>query len=72
VFPIFGWGIGVVVNAWDADGREGVTEEQIQREIDRLRRWPRQPAVGQGRSRRPCRMSRWGRRSGSSWIAKTG
>jgi 2TM domain len=36
-FPLFAWGIGVAANAWEAYGRENPTEEQIQREIDRLR-----------------------------------
>jgi hypothetical protein len=38
IFPIFGWGIGVVANGWEAYGREKPTEEQIQREIGRLRK----------------------------------
>ena len=37
VFIIFGWGIGVVANAFDAYGRETPTESQIGREMDRLR-----------------------------------
>lgn len=37
VFPIFGWGIGVAANAFDAYGRETPTESQITREMDRLR-----------------------------------
>jgi 2TM domain len=37
VFPIGGWGIGVVANAWDAYGPDHVTEERIRREMDRLR-----------------------------------
>ena len=36
-FPIFGWGIGVVANAYDAYGSDTPTESQISREIDRLR-----------------------------------
>ena len=39
-WPIFvtaGWGIGVVMNAWDVYGRRPITESQIQREIDDLR-----------------------------------
>ena len=38
IFPIAGWGIGVGASAWDAFGREPITEERIQREIDDLRR----------------------------------
>lgn len=37
VFPMLGWGIGVVFNAWDAFGRPTPTEEQIQKEIESLR-----------------------------------
>ena len=35
VFPIGGWGIGLVMNAWDVYWRRGITEEDIQREIGR-------------------------------------
>jgi hypothetical protein len=38
IFPILGWGIGVAMNAWDVYGRRPASEEQIQREIERLRR----------------------------------
>jgi uncharacterized membrane protein len=37
VFPIFAWGIGVAANAWEVYGRAEPTEEQIQREIERLK-----------------------------------
>ena len=37
VFVTAGWGIGVVMNAWDVYGRRPITEAQIQREIDDLR-----------------------------------
>jgi hypothetical protein len=37
IFPIAGWGIGVAANAWDAFGREPVTEQRVQREMDHLR-----------------------------------
>ncbi len=37
VFPIFGWGIGVVGNAWDVFLRREPTEAELQREITRLR-----------------------------------
>jgi hypothetical protein len=35
VFPIAGWGIIVVLNAWDVFWRPTVTEEDIQHEIQR-------------------------------------
>ena len=35
VFPIVGWGIGVVMNAWDVFWRQPITEHDIQREIER-------------------------------------
>jgi hypothetical protein len=38
VFPIFGWGIGVAFNVWDVYMPERLTEERIQREIQRLSR----------------------------------
>jgi hypothetical protein len=38
VFPIVGWGIGVVMNAWDVFRNEEFGEEQIRREVDRLQR----------------------------------
>jgi 2TM domain len=38
VFPIIGWGIGVVMNAWDVYARQEITEEDIQRAIERLNR----------------------------------
>jgi hypothetical protein len=39
-WPVFitgGWGIGVVMNAWDAYWRRPITESAVQREIERLR-----------------------------------
>jgi len=36
VFVMLGWGIGLVFHAWDAYGR-GPTEEQIRREIEKMR-----------------------------------
>lgn len=36
VFVIFGWGIGLVANAWDAYGRKPISEEEVRREMDRL------------------------------------
>jgi len=35
MFPILGWGIGIVFHAWDTYRKEP-TEAEIQREIDRL------------------------------------
>ncbi len=35
VFPIVGWGIGVVMNAWDVYWRPEITAEDIQHEIER-------------------------------------
>lgn len=35
IFPIAGWGIGVVMNAWDVYWRPEITEEDIQHEIER-------------------------------------
>ena len=35
VFPIVGWGIGVVMNAWDVYSRPPITEDDVQREIER-------------------------------------
>jgi hypothetical protein len=36
IFPIVGWGIAVVLNAWDAFRDEDFTEEQIHREIEHI------------------------------------
>ena len=36
VFPLVGWGIGVVMNAWDVYFADDFSEETIQREIERL------------------------------------
>jgi len=36
IFPILGWGIGLVFHAWDVYGRPP-GEEQIHREMERLR-----------------------------------
>jgi len=35
VFPIGGWGIGVLMNAWDVFWRPEISEEDIQREMAR-------------------------------------
>ncbi|WP_214401415.1 2TM domain-containing protein [Pseudonocardia lacus] len=37
VFPIFGWGIGLVAHGWEVFGRDRLTEERIRAEMDRLR-----------------------------------
>jgi hypothetical protein len=37
VFPILGWGIGIVFHAWDVFTTQRISEERIEREIDRLR-----------------------------------
>jgi hypothetical protein len=36
VFPILGWGVGVVINIWDVYVPDRMTEERIQREMRRL------------------------------------
>jgi hypothetical protein len=38
VFLIVGWGIGVVMNAWDAFHDEEFDEQRIHREVERLQR----------------------------------
>ncbi len=38
IIPLLGWGIGVVFNVWDVYSPEQPTEEQIQKEMQRLRR----------------------------------
>ena len=37
VFPMFLWGIGLVLNAWDVYGRKPVSEDRIRREMERMR-----------------------------------
>jgi hypothetical protein len=37
IFPILGWGIGVAANAWDVYARKPLSEDEIQREAQRLR-----------------------------------
>ena len=37
IFPMLGWGIGVVANAWDVFLRRPITEAEIDREEKRLR-----------------------------------
>jgi hypothetical protein len=36
IFPIVGWGIGVVMNAWDVYRNDEPDEAQIRREMDRM------------------------------------
>jgi hypothetical protein len=36
VFPIAGWGIGIVMHAWDAFWRTGITEADVDREVERM------------------------------------
>ena len=38
---LFGWGVGLVLNAWDVYFRRPVTEQDVDREIDRQRERPR-------------------------------
>jgi 2TM domain len=38
IFPIGGWGIGIVAHGWDAYGPDRLTEDRIRREMDRLER----------------------------------
>lgn len=38
IFPILGWGVAVILNAWDVYRGEEFTEDQIQREMEHLRR----------------------------------
>lgn len=38
IFPMVGWGIGVMANAWDAYGEDEPSERQIAREMERLSR----------------------------------
>lgn len=38
IFPLFGWGIGVVLQGWSAYGGGGMSEEHIRKEMNRLNR----------------------------------
>ncbi len=38
VFPMVGWGIGVVMNAWDVYHGDDFTEDEIAREMARLQK----------------------------------
>jgi hypothetical protein len=35
IWVILGWGIGIAMHAWTVFGRKPITEEEVQREIDR-------------------------------------
>jgi hypothetical protein len=37
IFPMLGWGIGVAANAWVVYGRRALGEDEIRREVERLR-----------------------------------
>lgn len=36
-FVIAGWGVGLALNVWDVYARKPISEEQIERETERLR-----------------------------------
>ena len=36
VFVTLGWGVGVVMNAWDVYVRKPITEDELEREIEHL------------------------------------
>lgn len=36
IFPIVGWGIGVIMNAWDVYFSEDFSEEDIDKEVEHL------------------------------------
>jgi hypothetical protein len=38
IFPMLGWGVAVILHAWDVYRSDTFSEEQIQREIDNLQR----------------------------------
>lgn len=38
IFPMVGWGIGVVMNAWDVWRGDEFTDEQIAHEVERLQK----------------------------------
>jgi hypothetical protein len=37
IFITLGWGIGLVLNAWDVYGRREITAADVDREVERLR-----------------------------------
>ncbi|MGE5635729.1 MAG: 2TM domain-containing protein [Nocardioidaceae bacterium] len=38
IFPMLGWGVGLAANAWDVYARRPITEEDVRREAERMRR----------------------------------
>jgi hypothetical protein len=38
IFPMAGWGIGLVMNAWEVYGRRPITDADISAEMERLSR----------------------------------
>ena len=38
IFPMAGWGIGLIMNAWDVYRTDEFSEEQIRREMERIQR----------------------------------
>jgi 2TM domain len=38
IFPMAGWGIGVVLNAWDVYRNDELDEQRIQHEMERIQR----------------------------------
>jgi len=38
IFPMVGWGVGLVMNGWEAFRDEDFSEEQIQQEMARIQR----------------------------------
>ena len=45
LFPLAGWGIGLVFHAWDVFGRKAFSEEAVEREVARLRSGDRRPGL---------------------------
>ncbi|HEY7007635.1 MAG TPA: 2TM domain-containing protein [Jatrophihabitantaceae bacterium] len=43
IFPMVGWGIGVVMNAWDVWRGDELAEEDIEKEMRRLAQRQRRP-----------------------------
>lgn len=38
IFPTLGWGAGLAIHAWETYGRKPISEDEVLREMDRLRR----------------------------------
>ena len=36
IWPIAGWGVGLVLHAWTAYFQRGITEDDVQKEMDRM------------------------------------